>query len=306
MVLIMTRHDLADYEAKPVGRLKSMLIHGRSILIDVGHKVLRRRRREVGQVSSDYDQGEWQRQLEARDWERVDSLERYVERAWAEDERISTIDGKLWKIPLRQFYRYRRAWLVELVDRFSGDVDELVEVGSGTGFNLFTLFLEGRWRSLLGLDLSPVGREVSRRVAEHFGIDDRVRFDEIDLTDGDSPGFGKLRGKTVLSYLCLEQLPDHTERVLRNLCRAGPRRVIHVETSFELLRPTSLRDLATISYVWRQDYQRTLIASARRLEAEGLLRIVAVERLPHSPNWRNAPTLLVWDSEPAQSSSDQG
>jgi hypothetical protein len=106
--------------------------------------------------------------------------------------------------------------------------------------------------------------------------------------------------------LCLEQLPDHTERILRNFCSAGAKRVIHVETSFELLRPTSLRDLASISYVWRQDYQRTLIASARRLEAEGLLRIVAAERLHLSPNWRNAPTLLVWDSEPAQSDPVQG
>ena len=305
MVLNMYRQDLADYEAKPIGRLTSTLIYGRSILVDLGHKLLRRRRRGVGQVSSDYDMGEWKRQRQAREWERVDNLKDYVERAWDQSERTCMIDGKLLRMTVHQFYRYRRTLLSAIVGRFTSDVDELVEVGSGTGYNIFSLYLDGRWRSLLGLDLSPAGREVSREVAKHFGVDESVRFDEIDLTNADSPGFAKVRGKTVLSYLCLEQLPNDTERVLRNLCRAGAKRVIHMETSFELLRPTSLRDLTTISYVWRQDYQRSLIASARRLEAEGLLRIVAVERLHHSPNWRYPPTLLVWESVPAQSGSGQ-
>jgi hypothetical protein len=295
----MSPQEAAEFEAKPVGRLGATLIYGRSILVDVAHRALRRRRRGAGQVAKDYDSGEWRQQSEAADWLRGDSLEHYVERAWVASELVCTIDGKLWKIPARQYYRYRRAVLTAIVGRFAGEADELVEVGSGTGFNLFTLFIEGRWRSLLGLELSATGREVARRTAEHFGIGDRVRFDEIDLTDPDSPGFDKLRGKTVLTYLCLEQLPNHTERVMRSLCRAGVKRVIHIEPSYELLRRGSLRDLASISYVWRQDYQRTIVSTARRLEAEGLLRVVAAERLHHSPTWRNAPTLVVWDSEGA-------
>jgi len=74
------------------------------------------------------------------------------------------IDGKLWRIPARQYYRYRRAALESIVRSFAGDVDELVEVGSGTGLNLFTLHLSGGWRSLLGLELSAAGRDVSRQV----------------------------------------------------------------------------------------------------------------------------------------------
>jgi hypothetical protein len=299
----MSPQEIAGYEAIPVGDLKTIWTYCRSILMDVGHRIVRRRQRGRKQVSKDYDQGEWSQQREAGNWRRVDSLADYVERAWLKGERTSMIDGKLWRIPARQYYRYRRAAVESILRRFAGDVDELVELGSGTGLNLFTLCLSGGWRSLLGLELSAAGREVSREVAAHFGLETRVRFDEIDLLDSNSAGFEKLAGKTVFTYLCLEQLPDHTERVMRNLCRAGVRRVIHVEPSYELLRATSLRDLASISYVWRQDYQRTIVGSARRLEAEGMIRIAAAERLYYSPTWRNAPTLVVWDRLPGPADS---
>jgi hypothetical protein len=282
-------------QARPLGFFGEVGVYVRSIVLDVGHRLLRRRRRGPHQVSADYDQGEWAQQAAARNWERSASLEAYVEKSWVDRDLICLVDGRLWRMPAAAYYRMRRRKLAAVMRRFAGDADELVEVGSGTGANLFALALEGRWEKLRGLELSPTGRAVAGEIAGHFGVEDRVTFDEIDLLDAASPGFDLLKGRTVFTYYCLEQLPNDTERVMRNLCAAGIRRAIHLEPSFELLERRSLRDLASLSYVWRQDYQRTILATARRLEAEGLIRIVAIERLYHSPTWRNPPTLLVWE-----------
>lgn len=281
--------------ARPLGLAAELGIYARSILIDIGHRLLRRRKRGRDQVRSDYDQGEWAQQSEARNWERSPTLEAYVERSWVDLDITCLVDGKLWRMSATDYYRVRKERLTGVMRRFAGDVDELVELGSGTGTNLFALCLEGRWHKLRGLELSPTGRAVAREIAERFGVGGQVSFDEVDLLDPASPGFAIARGKTVFTYYCLEQLPNDTELVMRNMCAAGIRRAIHLEPSFELLRPRSLRDLASISYVWRQDYQRTILATARKLAAEGLIRIVATERLHHSPTWRNPPTLLVWE-----------
>jgi hypothetical protein len=282
-------------EQAQVGALTEIGLYGRSILQDLGHRLLRRRERRRDQVLSDYDQGEWAQQLEARNWERSAGLSAYVEKSWLDRDILCTVGGRLWRMPATQYYRHRYRTMAEILRRFAGDADELVEVGSGTGTNLFALAADPSWRRLRGLELSPTGRAVARRVAAHFAVEDRISFEEIDLLDAASPGFSLLENQIVFTYLCLEQLPDDTEKVMRHLCAAKVKRMIHFESSFELLSPLSLRDLASMSYVWRQDYQRTIVSTARRLEAEGLIRIVAAERLDFSPSWRNTPTLLVWE-----------
>jgi hypothetical protein len=281
--------------AMPVGTVAEIGLCSRSILQDLAHRLFRRRQRRRDQVLSDYDRGEWAQQLEARNWERAGSLAAYAEKSWVDRDIICTVDGRLWRMPVTRYYRIRYRTLADILRRFAGDADELVEVGSGTGTNLFALAADKSWPKLLGLELSATGRTVARRIAAHFGVEDRVSFDEIDLLDAGSPGFRLLEGKAAFSYLCLEQLPNDTEKVMRNLCAAKVKRMIHVESSFELLSPLSLRDLASMSYVWRQDYQRTIVSTARRLEAEGLIRIIAAERLHFSPSWRNTPTLVVWE-----------
>jgi hypothetical protein len=99
----------------------------------------------------------------------------------------------------------------------------------------------------------------------------------------------------VYTHYCLEQLPNDTEAVFRNLVAAGVRRAILIEPTYELLSWTSLRDWASRTYVLRQDYQRSIVRAARQLEAEGLITIAHTERLDFVSSYRNAGTLLVFD-----------
>lgn len=241
-----------------------------------------------------YDKGSWAHELAARRWERHPTLVQYAERREVEHELRATIGNHLWRVPAPSYYAMRRDRLVQIMERFAGDQEKLIELGSGTGSIVFELVAGGARHRMVGLELSGTGCEVARMVAEHYRVE-QVEFGHIDLLDPASPGYGRLDGATVFTHYCLEQLPDDTEAVFRNLVAAGVRRAILIEPTFELLGWTSLRDLASRTYVLRQDYQRSIMAAARRLEQEGLIEVVHTERLDFVSGHRHAGTLLVFD-----------
>ena len=273
--------------------LTASLIYLRCIAANIFHKLVVRRVRSQGQVTSDYDQGEWLATLREARWESCRNLAEYV---FTSDTRPinAIVEGRLARIARNDYYQYRTHTLVSTLKQYAEDCNDLVEIGSGAGRNLIALAHAGPWTSMLGLELSNTGREVTRRVCERFGINS-VQTAHIDLLDPNSENFNKLRGAVVFSFYCLEQLPAFTRRVIGNLHRAGVKRVIHIEPTIELYNPSTLKDLATISYIWRQDYQRTLVTTARAMEAEGALRLLACERLNFAPSCRNDPTLVVWE-----------
>jgi hypothetical protein len=280
--------------ASPVSRMAALQLYLSSVLLDVGHKLLKRRHRDRAQVVTDYDQGEWTDTLRDRRWESVSTLEQYV--IPASSRRLkATINGRLVDVSQQDYMAYRTRALVSILETFGLGADRLVEIGCGAGRNLFAAAYAGPWRELHGLELSKVGLQVVEAVAERLGLQERVRASPIDLLDPRSEGFEHLRGEVAFTHYCLEQLPSHTEQVLRHIGASGVRRVVHIEPTPELMSWTRLRDLATISYNWRQHYLHDLVAVCRRLQGQGLIRIVWVQRLGFAPTLRNTPTLVVWE-----------
>jgi SAM-dependent methyltransferase len=269
------------------------LTYARSALLDLLHKAIHRRRRNSSQVASDYDQGQWHDELEAKGWERYADIDDYLLHRRAPPMQ-AIVDGRLTRLSAHDYYSYRTKLLTDVLASAAGDAETLVELGSGTGRNLFTLARSGHWKKVIGLELSATGREVTRRIAAHSGIDS-VESGHIDLLDPSSEGYARLRGAVVFTFYCLEQLPSQTETVLRNLIDAGVRRVIFIEPTLELFKWWRLKDLATILYVLRQDYQRTLVRAVQALADAGRVRILEVRRLHFAPTCRNDPTLIVWE-----------
>lgn len=284
----------ASLQAQPVSPLATTFIYLRSIGIDAAHKLLKRRRRTRGQVEKDYEAGDWKREQDEAAWLKNATLVDYADRAHLKREMRVTIGGRLRRMQARDYYRFRRLQLASIMEEYAGDAERLVELGSGTGAIIYELAASMPDKSFLGLDLSERGIEVAREIADHYGVE-RAEFDRIDLLDAASPGYAHLKDATVFSHYCLEQLPRATETIFRNVMAAGARRYIMIEPTFELLGKGSLRDLATWSYVLRQDYQRSIVKTAQKLEAEGLIRIVETRRLGFVSSHRHFGTLLVFD-----------
>lgn len=292
--------DHAVLNGKRLHRAEEAYVYLRSIAVDQAHKFLVRRKRNQKQISKDYDQGSWSSELSAENWKNHSTLEDYVDRKWARHKLTATIDGRLWKIDPADYYPLRRAKLAEIIGKYVDRNTTLFELGSGAGSIVFELALAGSFPRIIGLELSPTGREVSRAIAAHYDVPN-IEFGYIDLLDPASEGYGRLAGQTVYTHYCLEQLPDKTEEIFRNMLAAGIRRAVLIEPTFELLGRGSLRDLASRTYVLRQDYQRTIVGVARKLEKQGLLTVVACERLDFVSGHRNAGTLLVFDNTAAAS-----
>ncbi|MDP2183054.1 MAG: class I SAM-dependent methyltransferase [Actinomycetota bacterium] len=286
--------SLEERLAKPLSPLREALVFGRSIGVDVAHKAIFRRSRTKQKVTSDYDQGEWADLLRDRKWERSGSLEEYL----IPDVRGRIkvlIDQRVHEVDAEAYYALRSRKLVDILSANDGGASELIEIGCGAGRNLFTLAAHGRWQHIHGFDISPTGLAVIGEVAARFNLTN-VSASSIDLLEESYCDHPRLKGSTVFSYYCLEQLPAHAERVIRRLVAAGVRRGLHIEPSLELFSPWRLQDIATVSYIWRQDYQRSLVTAVRSLEKEGLLRMVKAERLGYAPSVRNEPTLVVWEA----------
>ncbi|HUP93653.1 MAG TPA: class I SAM-dependent methyltransferase [Burkholderiales bacterium] len=242
---------------------------------------------------SEYDAGNWARVRRERAWERAGSLEEFLigERT---DMIVARVEGAPMRLPCRDYYRHRLGALGRLVmPHLEGA--ELVELGCGFGYNLFALALAFPGRRFLGLDISPNGIETGRAIAAHFGLADRIHFDFLDLTKAGDRNFALLRGRFCLTFFCLEQIPYSIEAVVRNIARAQPRRVLHVEPSIELLDLRRPGDWANYAFVKSMDYQSDLFRLLPRLAAAGELRVLEVGRADFAPTLQNTGFTAVWE-----------
>jgi hypothetical protein len=205
------------------------------------------------------------------------------------------IHRRLVRIATNQYYQFRLRTLQEVIAHYAQDARELVELGCGTGLNLFSLFLSGRWERLEGFDISKNGIQAAREAAQHFHLSN-IDFGFLDLTDPHDSNLTRLKGKTAFTYYCLEQLKYSTPIVIDNLVKAGIKRVIHIESATELLRLWSPSDLLSYLYITKMDYQDNLLRTLEQVERQGTIRIVDKKRLGYAPTCKNDPMLVCWET----------
>ena len=256
--------------------------------------LLRRRRRHEPLVAAEYDLGDWRRVLSERAWLRHASLDDFLNPENA-NVRVVKLDDRYVRLRTDAYYDYRRQALCAVMQRLAGDADELVELGCGFGRNIFTLLAADPGRRVVGLDISPHAIAAATEIAAHFGVKGRTTLDVLDLREAADRSWHYVRGRTIFTYYCLEQLKYAMPPVIDNIVRAAPRRVIHVEPCVETLRLWLPKDLVNYLYILRQDYQNSLLTTLRDRERTGALRIVAEERLYYAPSIRHDPTLICWE-----------
>jgi hypothetical protein len=284
-------------EVKPASRFDL----SRAYTIDLARSLRRlafknvRRTHEV--VDSEYNAGEWGRILAERAWLREPTLERFLI-GHNDAQRLAKVDGQIVRIATSDYYRYRIGALSELMSRHAGGATSLLELGAGFGYNLFSLSLDSRWSRLRGFDIAPNGIEAGRQVANHFQLNDRVSFDQIDLTAAGDSRFAELAGATVFTYFCIEQIPYAVEAVVENIIRARPARVVNIEPAVDMLKLSHPRDFASRVYIQSMDYQTRLFGLLDALDAQGRIRITARERMRFAPTLHNDGLLYAW--EPCQ------
>lgn len=257
--------------------------------------LVRRVERTRDKVDSEYDRLHWQKVRTRKAWRHAESLAEFLIAFPDQGVRLRKVDGKILRISAAQYYRYRLAALGDLIARHAGGAKQIVELGAGFGYNLFSLQLNHPDWTFKGFDISPNGIATGREIAADFGISDKVTLDHIDLTNASDPNLAAIKDEVVLTYFCIEQIPYDVRKVIENIIAGKPRRVINIEPNAEFLDLTSPRDIVSLLYIRSVDYQTVLFSTLDQLEREGRIRIVARERMPFAPAINNDGFLYCWE-----------
>lgn len=251
-------------------------------------------RRNQKKVASSYDGGAWQKTKQAKSWLKYDNVNDYVVGSET-GKRIVKLDSRCMMVSTDVYYRLRMEKLTALMRKYAGDVDVLTELGCGYGFNIFSLLADNYWQHISGFDISENAISSAREIAAHFKLQNRTRFENIDLTNADDENIKNIQGQIAFTYFCLEQIPYDVEAVVNNIIAAKPKRVINIEPTTEFLNLWKPLDLLNYFYVKSMDYQTRLFGVLDKLEAEGKVRIIDKFRLDFAPTIHNDGFVVVWE-----------
>ncbi|MDE2332255.1 MAG: class I SAM-dependent methyltransferase [Bradyrhizobium sp.] len=256
--------------------------------------MLRRTTRTADVVDKEYNLSHWQKVLSTRTWVNVTNVSDFLAQSDS-TERLRKVNNEILRISGQKYYRYRIGALGDLIGRHCGEAKQIVELGSGYGYNLFSLHLSYPDWILKGFDIAPNGIAAGREIASHFGLSDRISLDRIDLTDSADPNLAAIKDEVVFTYFCIEQIPYDVGKVVENIIAAKPKRVINIEPTTELLDLIVPRDLVSLVYIRSVDYQTQLFTTLDELERRGRIRIIARERMPFAPSIHNDGFLYCWE-----------
>ena len=256
--------------------------------------ILRRMERTQDEVNSEYNLLHWQKILSNKAWLKAKDLPDFLAPPES-TERLRKVDNQIIRISAQKYYQYRIGALGDLMARHCGDAKDIVELGTGYGYNLFSLHHSHPDWILKGFDISPNGITAGREIADRFAISDKISLDRIDLTDPSDPNLAAIAGKVVLTYFCIEQIPYDVRKVIENIIAGKPKRVINIEPTTELLKLFRPRDLVSLFYIRSVDYQTQLFTTLNELERQGRIRIIARERMPFAPSINNDGFLYCWE-----------
>ena len=181
--------------------------------------------------------------------------------------------------------------------------ERVVELGCGTGSNLFYFFLNGGPQNAdyMGFEYTNEGREVGSYLA---GLEQRLAlfsFGKCDYLNLDQLQIGSK--KVTIAFTChsIEQVTYLPERFFRDIIKVIPglRVCLHFEP-VGWQKPLAGR--------WRRPYDRSCERYARRLgynqnfsellikaQRQGVLKILDIQRNVWGINPLNPTTLVVWE-----------
>ncbi len=275
-------------------------LHTASIVKSLARLILKRNKRTSSFVNDEYNDGHWKSILDEKRWLKCQTLEQFLYSF--ESKNINCrIDNRYQHINNLEYYRLRNTELSSVLKSNFESTGEIVELGSGSGYNIFALAQLLPNTRLTGLDISINGVQAAREIAAYFKLGDRVRFDILDLTNASHPGFTLIAGKNCFSFFCLEQLPHAVEKVIRNLAAAKPARVLHIEPSTELLTWLRLSDWCNYIYIKSVNHQTELLTVLKVLAAEKSLNLLKVGEVSFAPIVHNRGFLGVWEPNSTRS-----
>jgi hypothetical protein len=177
-----------------------------------------------------------------------------------------------------------------LFHAYLGDVDSIVEIGSGSCANLHLLSRLFPKVQLMGLDWTKASTEIAEELGRRNGR--KITGHCFDMFAPDD-SLELPQGSAVITIHAFEQLGRSFEPMLQFLLHARPSLVVQYEPVLDFYDETKLLDYLALSYCKARSYLEGYYTRLRELEREGRVKLLAAYR-PYLGGVLHEQSVLVW------------
>ena len=186
------------------------------------------------------------------------------------------------------FFTVLRTWLYR---RYLAEVEDIYELGCGTGLNLILLAKLFPEKNLHGTDWAAASIEILEGLAKKYGW--RLKGHPLDFFQPDA-SFKLAPGSAVLTMDALEQVGANHGGLLEYLLSQKPAVCIHVEPVVELYEDDNLLDYLAIRYHRQRGYLDNYLSALRELEAKQRIEILLTRRTYFGGFYNESYSIVVW------------
>jgi len=188
-----------------------------------------------------------------------------------------------------EFFFALRRWLF---DSYLSDYEMVVELGSGSGFNVIEFSKIFPATRVVGADWSQAAVDILNMYAGSTGAHvEGLRFDFFHPS-------GDLRitqDSAVMTFCAFEQVGSRFDAILNFLIDKRPSRVVQVEPVLELYDPNEPFDQLAIRYHKHRGYLEGYYTALQELESAGQIKILHAKRTSFGSLFNECYNIIVWE-----------
>jgi len=179
-----------------------------------------------------------------------------------------------------------------LFHRYLVGFAKIVELGSGSGFNVIEFAKLFPDVDIVGLDWSQAAVDIINQYQKRSGL--RIRGELFDFF---APEGSTLctPDTAVMTFCAFEQIGTRFESILEFMLKSKVSRVVHVEPTLEYYDPNSSFDVLAIKYHEQRKYLTGYFSRLFELEREGVIRVLDTQRTGFGSLYNECYSFHVWE-----------
>ena len=179
-----------------------------------------------------------------------------------------------------------------LFHRYLVGFAKIVELGSGSGFNVIEFAKLFPDVDIVGLDWSQAAVDIINQYQKRSGL--RIRGELFDFF---APEGSTLctPDTAVMTFCAFEQIGTRFESILEFMLKSKVSRVVHVEPTLEYYDPNSSFDVLAIKYHEQRKYLTGYFSRLFELERKGVIRVLDTQRTGFGSLYNECYSFHVWE-----------
>ncbi len=180
-----------------------------------------------------------------------------------------------------------------IIKKYLSSSEHIVELGCGTGVNLFLLSKILQNKKLTGCDWAKASQKLINQI--NITMKEKIKPVNLDLLTMKEWQNIEINSDTaILTLHALEQLGSNIEPLISTLLEAKPQICVHLEPIVELYNLENEFDKIAHNYHIKRNYLIGFYSKLINLERAGRIKLIKVSRTGFGSTFQEAYTMIVW------------